>query len=370
MIIKNITTASYRNLLQQRVDFASEINIFVGGNGQGKTNLLEAVYLLSTLRSFRGASTKNVIYHQAESAQIIGQVVATGVPSEIKIIIDRKGRRVWVGRRCVRNALEFLGMFKVIAFTPDDLAMVKGAPSVRRRFLDGSVFLFLPSHLQALKEFNTALAAYNRLLKSERLDRDVINSFGQAMACSGAEISVSRRQFIEKIAGRVEKIMSRLSGKACKFTVVFKPGWRMEDGSDPSRLSDGLYEQLCKDFHINKSRGYSIHGPQQDDFEILIDSKPMRWFGSQGQQKACAISLLLGVVNESIEQGYDIPVILLDDISSELDSHHRGELFDLVSSIGGQVFITATEENLISNLVKKAARVFHLKEGHVQVKSN
>ncbi len=354
---------SYRNLALQQIDFADGINVFVGGNGQGKTNVLESVYLLATLRSFRSASTKNVIQHGSESAFITAGLTADEIPQEIKIVIEKNGRKVWMGRRCVKSASDYLGVFKVIAFTPDDLAMIKGGPSIRRRFLDGSVFLFKPSHLLLLREFNTALHAYNKLIKAVgRCEEDVLDCFGRTMARCGAKLSTARRDLVEKLSYRAEEIMHRLNNHRGDFSLVFKPGWKWNAGLEPE---ESLYEQIRTNTNMYRARGHCLHGSQQDDFELLLDGKPARWFGSQGQQKSCALALLMAVVDESLEQGFNIPVILLDDISSELDSQRRSALFEMVAAIGGQVFITATETSLISDIIGRAARRFEVRGGNV-----
>ncbi len=362
MLIRHIQVSSYRNLERQTVEFADGINLFVGDNGHGKTNILEAVHLLATLRSFRNASTSDLIRHGEKDAQVNGLVVSENVPVQLKLVMNKGGRRLWIGGNAVRGIKDYLGRLRVVAFTPDDLAMVKGGPSVRRSFLDRAVFLFRPDHLRVVKEFNTSLKARNRLLKSmQPVDRDVLDSFSQKMAEYGAKVTEVRREILNKISGFATSILTEVGGGKELLGLDFKPGWQTEGAG----TADALLQQLNSHLEQDLRRKQTSLGPQQDDFEVLHASMPARKFASQGQQRSCALALLLSVVQAVISEGDERPVILLDDVSSELDAVRRDKLFYQILQIGSQVLVTTTDENLVSGLSENISKRYRVANGKI-----
>lgn len=368
MQIKNIKLSGFRNLEEQSVDLHDGLNLLVGENGQGKTNFLEAVYLLATLRSFRSASVKDVIRFGYEHAEICGRVDAGDTPVELRVQLRGTARRLWVGQHSVRAAKDFLGQLKVVAFTPDDLAMIKGGPVLRRKFMDRAVFLFDPRHLVRIRDFNQALKSRNRLLKEgqrEGVQEEVIDSFSQTMAAAGAEISRSRMEVIGRVGGHAKAIAKGMAPDAGEAEIVFKPGWRMDEGVSTEVLLRQLRDCLKQDIR----RGQTGLGPQQDDFDVDLGGSGARTFASQGQQRILAIALLLAVVQEVISSGGERPVILLDDVSSELDAGRRRLLFERVGELGGQVLITTTDEGLVTELAGEEAGRFRVAAGRIQTQA-
>jgi DNA replication and repair protein RecF len=341
--VKQIQLNGFRNLAQQQIDLSPGINIFVGDNGQGKTNILEAVHVLSCLRSFRPARLNELINHQQSQALISSTLESGGIPIQMRIIIDEKGRRLWMGERAVRNVADYLGRLNLVAFTPDDLSMVKGAPSVRRRFLDRSAFLFWPEHLVRVREFSTALRARNRLLQSpEKPDAVVLQSFTQTLAKTGTIVSRNRLRVVKMLTEPLMEILGELLDGVGPIELRYKPGWDLDGELD---------QQLTKRLQKDLLRGSTGIGPQLDDFDLEMNAVSARKFASQGQQRALAVALLLSVVGQVVSGGSEQPVILLDDVSSELDSERRITLFERVRELGGQVLLTTTDERLVSELL-------------------
>jgi DNA replication and repair protein RecF len=362
--IKNIKLSGFRNLKEQSVDLQDGLNLLVGENGQGKTNFLEAIYLLATLRSFRSTSVRDVIQFGEDQAEVLGLVYSEDMPVELKVQLRGAVRRLWVGKRSVRSAREFLGQLKVVAFTPDDLAMVKGGPVLRRKFMDRAAFLFDPQHLTRVKDFNQALKSRNRLLKEGQranLQKDVIDSFSQTMAESGSEVSRSRREVMSKVGKRTEKIIEEMIPEAEDVSIFHEPGWKMSKAGAASELLEQLRSGLDQDIR----RGQTCLGPQQDDFNCFLGESSARKFASQGQQRTVAIALLLAVVGEVVAGGGERPVILLDDVSSELDTGRRKMLFERVGELGGQVLITTTDEGMVAELVDEGVKRFLVGGGKI-----
>jgi DNA replication and repair protein RecF len=362
--IKNVKLSGFRNLKEQSVDLHDGLNLLIGENGQGKTNFLEAIYLLATLRSFRSASVKDVIRFDEQQAEVSGSVETEETPVELRVQLKGSSRRLWVGQRSIRAAKDFLGQLKAVAFTPDDLAMIKGGPVLRRKFMDRAVFLFDPRHLILIKDFNQALKSRNRLLKDGQrngVQEEVVDSFSKTMADSGAEISHSRKEMIGRVGKRAEEIISGLIPEVEDVSISFEPGWSLDQGTNAEELLRQLRAGLSRDLR----RGQTGLGPQQDDFEVTLGGSPARKFASQGQQRMVAIALLLAVVQEVVANGGERPVILLDDVSSELDSGRRKMLFDRVGELGGQVLITTTDEGMVAELKDESVKRFMVEGGKI-----
>lgn len=363
MHIKNIKLSGFRNLKEQSVDLYDGLNLLIGENGQGKTNFLEAIYLLATLRSFRSASVKEVICFGHDQAEIYGLVEAEKTPVELKVRLRGFTRRLWVGQHSIRAAKDFLGQLKVVAFTPDDLAMIKGGPALRRKFLDRAAFLFDTRHLIHVRDFNYALKSRNRLLKEGQrngVKEEVIDSFSQTMAEAGSEVTRSRMKVIKRVGGKAEGIVSGMMPDEGEVSVIFQPGWSpvvFSAGELLDQLRDGLKRDIL--------RGQTSLGPQQDDFDVEIGGNSAKKFASQGQQRMAAVALLLAVVQEVVNDGGERPVILLDDVSSELDAGRRKMLFEKVRELGGQVLVTTTDEGLVADLLDKQVKRFLVESGEI-----
>lgn len=365
MHIKNIKLSGFRNLKEQSVDLQQGVNLLLGENGQGKTNFLEAIFFLATLRSFRSTSVREVIRFGEETAEVSGLVQRDDMPVELRVQLQGAARSLWVGQKSVRVARDFLGQLRVVAFTPDDLAMIKGGPALRRKFMDRSAFLFEPQHLVNVRDFNQALRSRNRLLKEGqggKLKKEVVDSFSQAMAVSGTKVSRSRKTAVERVGKRAESIIRELVSESSGVDISYEPGWRMIDDGSTEELMRQLNEGLENDLR----RGQTCRGPQQDDFMCLLGDSSARKFASQGQQRMIAIALLLSVVEEVVEEGGERPVILLDDVSSELDAGRRELLFERVGGLGGQILVTTTDEKMVPELAVEKNGRFRVTGGTIK----
>jgi DNA replication and repair protein RecF len=363
--LNKIKLSNFRNLKDQSVDLQEGMNVLLGENGQGKTNFLEAIYFLATLRSFRSASVKDVIRFGDDQAEVSGQVDAAGIPIDLRVQLKGNSRRLWVGQRSVGAAKDFLGQLKVVAFTPDDLAMIKGGPALRRKFMDRAAFLFDPLHLTRIRDFNQALKSRNRLLRDGQRDgvqKELIDSFSQTMAESGAEVSRARMEVIGRVGVHAKAIVSGMTPGSGETKIEFEPGWEIGEGA----TSTSLLRQLRYGLKQDLRRGLTGIGPQQDDFDAELGGSSARKFASQGQQRIMAVALLLAVVQELIFCGGERPVILLDDVSSELDAGRRRMLFERVGELGGQVLVTTTDERLVDELGGEANIKFLVAGGNIQ----
>jgi DNA replication and repair protein RecF len=362
--IQSVQLQSFRNLDSQALGLSEGVNLFVGDNGQGKTNLLEAVHFLSSLRSFRSASLAEMIAHGQERAELSAEMVSGGVPLKLRIALQPSGRNIWVGQKRISNVADYLGRLNVVAFTPDDLAMIKGGPRNRRRFIDRAAFLFQSSHLQAVRDFNLALKNRNQLLRQGMgRDKHHLDSFTETLARFGSQVTANRQRVVDRLAAPFGRLLRELSGDRIDARIEFNPGWTLPQ--DESDLESALLAVLNRNLERDQQRRATSVGPQLDDVDVILQEASARRFASQGQQRSAAVSLLLSVVTEVVADGFEQPVILLDDVSSELDEGYRRRLFGQVSDMGGQVLVTTTEPQLVSDLVSGPAKQFRVRAGRV-----
>jgi DNA replication and repair protein RecF len=358
LIVHSLQVDGFRNLAPQSVELGEGLNLLWGDNGQGKTNTLEAIHLLSSLRSFRACRLRELICHGAPRADLRARLTAGGVPVALRLALEPGGRRTWLGESPARDAADFLGKLQAVAFTPDDLAMVKGAPIQRRRFLDRAAFLFQPAHLLLAREFSAALRARNRLLRTGRFQADELAAFSETLARLGAELTARRRACVERLDGSFQRVSRELLGRPAATGLELQAGWREADGER------GLRAELQASLERDRRRGTTSIGPQHDDLELGLDGQPARRFASQGQQRCLAVALLLALVDEVVARGGEQPVLLLDDVSSELDAASRRRLFTRVGALAGQVLVTTTDEDLLGEL-GAAERCFEVREGRL-----
>jgi DNA replication and repair protein RecF len=359
--IRRIQVLAFRNLEPQTVELAPGVNLLIGGNGQGKTNLLEAIHLLSSLRSFRPAATREMIQHGQSRAEVGADLFRDQVPVSLKAALEGASRRLWIGQRAVGSVAEFMGQLSVVAFTPDDLAMIKGPPAGRRRFLDRAAFLFDARHLEVVKNFSTALRSRNRLLADGRPDRLQLESFSESLANWGSQVSAGRLALVERIRPDLLRLIKDLLGSDQLPELEFKQGWAWKDKPDQA----SLLEQLEANQGRDERRRTTTLGPQLDDFDVALSGASTRRFASQGQQRVAAVALLLSVVEQVVGSGAPQPVILLDDVSSELDHDVRARLFHRVRELGGQTLVTTTDESLVEQLRDGNERAFSVQAGRV-----
>ncbi len=361
MQIKSIQLDSFRNLEKQKIELCSGVNLFIGNNGQGKTNILEAVHMLSSLRSFRNSKTSEMISHGKKKSRICAMVNSLGLQLELKLELNNSGRKMWIGSNQSKSISDYLGKLAVVAFTPDDLAMIKGGPSKRRRFMDRSCFLVKNSHLETVKKFNVSLKSRNKILSSEKIDSHLLHTFTVALSKWGWLVSNNRKELVKQIEDKFSEIIEDISDGELSGSLEFVSGWKDGPGSD----SEFFLEKLQDIYERDKIRKITTIGPQMDDLDVMIHMKKARTFGSQGQQRSCAVALLLSIVNLLTELGMERPIILLDDVSSELDANVRKRLFEIIKRNQGQTIVTTTEKSLMDDL--EPQRVFMVDRGMVKV---
>ena len=335
MIIQHLELTNFRNYAATTIDLTSGVTAVVGNNGQGKTNLVEALGYLATLKSFRGVPTEALIRTGCESAVLRATVVhADGREVLIETELVRTGRnRSLVNKQRLARSRDLLGVVRTTVFSPEDLELVKAAPSVRRDFVDDALVALQPKLDVLCSEIEKVLRQRNSLLKQAggRLSPDIASTldvWDAKLAELGSELGDERSRLIAQISPRVSKAYEELAEKATPIGLVYEPEWR--------RIGLANELQTCRMDDIR--RGTSTVGPHRDDIDLLINGLPARTHASQGEQRTLALAMRLAVHRMVTEEFGSPPVLILDDVLSELDPGRAAALLRHFPE--GQVLIT------------------------------
>ena len=335
MIIQHLELTNFRNYAATTIDLTSGVTAVVGNNGQGKTNLVEALGYLATLKSFRGVPTEALIRTGCESAVLRATVVhADGREVLIETELVRTGRnRSLVNKQRLARSRDLLGVVRTTVFSPEDLELVKAAPSVRRDFVDDALVALQPKLDVLCSEIEKVLRQRNSLLKQAggRLSPDIASTldvWDAKLAELGSELGDERSRLIAQISPRVSKAYEELAEKNTPIGLVYEPEWR--------RIGLANELQTCRLDDIR--RGTSTVGPHRDDIDLLINGLPARTHASQGEQRTLALAMRLAVHRMVTEEFGSPPVLILDDVLSELDPGRAAALLRHFPE--GQVLIT------------------------------
>ena len=365
MRIDNLELFSFRNYAHICVDFDPAVNLIAGDNAQGKTNLLEAITYLSTGRSFRTRKEAELIRFDADFAELNCKVASEDREQTMKAILfaGRRQRQLYVSGVRKKTAGELSGILTTVLFCPEDLLILKTGAAARRKFLDAALCQLRPNYDRALSEYQRLHEQKSRILK-DRLEQpsllEVLPEFNQRMAQVGAIVISYRAKFLKLLAQAAGAFHDECSGGREKMTMVYKT---VSTVTDPLAPSETIFEQLIahqnSHYRAELESQQCLSGPHKDDFDVFLDEKPIRAFGSQGQTRTAAIALKLAEREILRRDTGEEPVLLLDDVLSELDAGRRDFVLNKIQT--GQVFITCCEENAIPD----SGRVLRIHQGSI-----
>lgn len=368
MILRHLSLQQFRNYATLRQEFSPALNVLVGPNAQGKSNLLEAVYLLATSKSMRGNRDEEMIRWDAPAAMVAGEALrekASDVELEVALSRTEKKNLV-VNRHRVPRMMEFIGQLKAVSFCAPDLEVVHGEPSKRRRFLDLEISQLSPSYCHALAYYRKVLEQRNRLLKTGRdrsaraMAEETIGAWTDQLVQHGSRLVERRRQFLEQLQELALPIHELLTEGAERLAVSYAPTFRAPEKLDD--IAEAFRAALSEVREEEFRRQVSLVGPHRDDITLLINGRDARTYASQGQQRTVALSMKLAEVRLMRDLTGEAPVCLLDDVFSELDSHRRAHLFE-VTLDHCQTFLSTTDVELLPQPVLARASVFHVTDG-------
>ncbi|MBI5547724.1 MAG: DNA replication/repair protein RecF [Deltaproteobacteria bacterium] len=369
MRLQSVEVQDFRNIETADLSPGEHATVVVGPNGQGKTNLLEALYLLATLRPLRTNRYAELVRFGATRARVCGRFALGGAQRTIAVEVDAKGREASVDGKPVRALAEYFGGVSVVAFTPDDLAVLKGGPDGRRRLLDRATFNRFPGHLEAARDYQRALKQRNRLLK-EGAPFDLIDAYNETLARTGARVVVRRRALVSELAPRSAQSFAAIAQGDGALSIAYDPdGVPAEALADEQATFEALLALVRRRTASDLERGFTSAGPHADDLDIELGGRPAKGFASQGQQRAIVLALKIGEIENLRATAGVPPLLLLDDVSSELDPSRNAYLMQYLRACGLQVFLTTTDERLVRQAAGDDARCFSVERGSFGPKS-
>ena len=354
MYIKRIEIENFRNYEKQIIDFNPNINIIYGNNAQGKTNIIEAIYLSSYGKSFRSKKDKELIKFNSDFSKVKIDYYKDSRENNIEIRIEDKKQALYNDIKQAKIS-DIVGKINVVIFTPDDINIVKDGPEERRRFMNLMISSLRPNYLHLLSQYKVALEERNNLLKKikeNNYNEDLLDVYDIQIAKLSSQIYNYRQEYSQKIVDKIEIIHNLITKSGKEEIIKIK---YISSGHD----EQSYLEAIKKSRNIDIKRGYTGVGIHRDDLLIYINHKPVGVFGSQGQQRTAVLSLKLCELQIVKEEIGESPVLLLDDFMSELDEKRRSSFLENIQDC--QVILTCTDEININNKQKK----FLIKEGRV-----
>lgn len=370
MIVKSLSLRNIRCYASENLSFHSRFNLICGENGQGKTNLLEAVYLLCRFKPLRGFSSSEIVRFGSQSALLRGVIEkdSPALVTDISVSFTDKGaKKVEMdGKRPANLAKKALD-FEVVHFTPSEVGLAKGSPSLRRRYFDSIICGLVPSHFQDILDFQRILRQRNSFLASGRAAVSSIALWDEQMAEIGGRIVEKRLRLVKRINRELDALYRGIGGANTGAEAKYEPSFEISGGKR-SEVSYSINKALKNGFSRDKKTRYTSTGPHRDRISLQIGGKDCTLFASQGEARSVVLALKIAEIRLYQEIRKENPIFLLDDISSELDGKRRKFLFDILLNYPGQVFVTSTSASDIlyrgkrKNFLIKAGKVVEQRE--------
>ncbi|NVN89233.1 MAG: DNA replication/repair protein RecF [Desulfuromonadales bacterium] len=366
MRLTNLFIAGFRNIESMRFTPGKYFNLIYGQNGQGKTNLLEALYLLGSPRSFRNARLPDFIGYDQKKAQMQGEIESTGMHTRIRVTLENAGRRVELDGKAIQKASDLYGRINTVVFSPDDTSMVKFGPESRRRFLDRAVYTCDVGYLLCWHSYHRILKQRNQLLKNN--DKSGLDTWTEQLAETGADVIYRRQRFVKRLSGALQQHYGTISGEGETADITYAP--EGISSTEQGQIRTELLELIERHKHSDLRYGTTTAGPHRDDLIFQLNGRPLKSFGSTGQQKSFVLALKMAELNTVQEIFGEAPLLLLDDVSSELDAARNSNFLTFLTDMNIQVFITTTERS--PALLGAAAHyaVFHMEDGNLTFEGN
>ena len=365
MYVNKLLLNGYRNFEWESLDFSSGTNVIYGENAQGKTNILESIYMLSMGKSFRTRFDKELVGFDFSSAEILGEVYSYDRNNDIRILINPGYKKKITVNSVNKKISELSNYLNVVLFCPDDLHIIKEGPSLRRKLIDNAISQIRPKYSLYLSEFNKYYEQKSKILKEWHEHPEMLqmlDEFSDGLCRLSAKIIRYRASYTKKLNEEAKKIHSEFS-KGEDLEIIFKT---VSTVTDPLNSEKEIYYEICDhlESHLNaeKESGQCLTGAHKDDLEIYINNKSAKAYASQGQTRTAALSIKLAEREISLIENGEYPILLLDDVLSELDEKRQEFILNRIG--GGQTFITCCEDEGISK--RTGGKVIHVENGKIK----
>lgn len=356
MYVENIELINFRNYEREKIEFNKNVNLILGNNAQGKTNLIEGIYISSIGKSFRTKKDSDLVGFDKDYAKIKVKAVKEISHTSVEITIKRDSKKsVKKDGSSIRKSSDLLKNILIVIFSPEDLKIVKDEPEKRRKFIDRELCQINPSYLDNLTNYKNVLFQRNTYLKEESIESNILDLWDVQLAKYGANIIKKRKEFIEKI----NEYSSKIYGSITNFKEIL----HLEYNPNIDMYQD-FYDEIKKAYKNDIRQRSTTKGPHKDDISFYVDGINIRSFGSQGQQRTCALSLKLAELNLIKNETGEDAILLLDDVMSELDIERQKYLIKTLKE--NQLFITTTD--IDDNLIKSfpGAKIMYVEKGKIK----
>ena len=376
MYLKSLHLRSFRNYVDRQIEFTARKTILVGNNAQGKSNLLEAVELLASLKSHRATRDRELVLDSAKAGQVEATVERAYGTSELSIVFRKQGgRTVAVNRETLRRQLDFLGVLNAVQFSSLDLDLVRGAPDARRSWIDGLLIQLEPVYSSILQQYNQVLKQRNALLKKIRAARQDNKSsestadyepqlrlWDEQLAAAGSRVTRRRARVLARLAPLAQFWHQRISGDE-QLQVNYLPNVAWTE-DDPVKVQQAFLEKIENRRMVEQYQGKTVVGTHRDEIEFTINQTPARYYGSQGQQRTLVLALKLAELKLIEEVVGEPPLLLLDDVLAELDPHRQKQLLEVIGD-RFQTIITTTHIDSFNHDWIKDSQILAVEAGKI-----
>lgn len=370
MYLEKLQLKNFRNYEERTISFENKVNVIIGENAQGKTNLMEAIYVLAFTKSHRTSKEKELIQWEKDYAKIEGTAMRRNQSVPLEFIISKKGKKAKLNRLEQRRLSDYIGAINVVMFAPEDLTLVKGPPQIRRRFIDMELGQIQPSYVYHLSKYQKILKQRNSLLKQIRnrevSDQVMLDVLTEQLIEHASILLEKRFVFIDLLRGWAAPIHYGISHELENLYIQYDNTIEVSEDANKDRI-DNIYRNKFHEIREKEiERGTTLIGPHRDDLIFYVNGKDVQTFGSQGQQRTTALSVKLAEIELIYKEIGEYPILLLDDVLSELDDSRQSHLLNTIQG-KVQTFVTTTSVDGIHHETLKNADMFHVKKGEIKL---
>ena len=369
MYLSKIELKNFRNYKSLKIKLDSHMNIFIGNNAQGKTNVLESIYVLALTKSHRYGVENNLIHKDYESCFIKGSIKDQKQIKDLEIHFDKQKKKFMINKKEIHKVSDYISNMKIIMFCHDDLDIIKGSPQIRRNLMNIQISQLFDFYVQYLNEYNKILKSRNEYLKimaiNNYTDYRYLEILDQKLCDRAIKIYQFRKKYLDFINNKIGDIFEKITSIS-GLNIIYENNIDLNDFSD-----EDIRKQFSKKLSSNMKReimqGTTLYGPHRDDFGFYLGENNMRLYGSQGQQRMAIVAFKLAEIELFKEILNTSPILLLDDIFSELDINTRKKLIQFVPE-DVQVVITTTDLKNIQKKIVSKAKIFNVDKGKITEK--
>jgi len=368
MYLQELELHNYRNYETLTIPFENKVNVILGENAQGKTNLMEAIYVLALAKSHRTSNDKELIRWDAEYAKIKGRLHKTHGSVPLELTISKKGKKAKYNHIEQKKLSRYIGNMNVVMFAPEDLNLVKGSPQVRRRFIDMEIGQISPVYLYDMSRFQKILQQRNHYLKQlqmkKQTDRTMLDILTEQLIEQAAKIVMRRFEFVRMLEEWARPIHHSISRGLEQLEIQYKPSVNVSEELDWSKMIKSYENKFAEIREREIDRGVTMAGPHRDDLAFVVNGRDVHTFGSQGQQRTAALSVKLAEIELIYSEIREYPILLLDDVLSELDDYRQSHLLNAIQE-RVQTFVTTTSVDGVDHQTLREASMYTVKAGQI-----